>query len=216
MDERYTGGVIIGIVDDLEDEEGLGRVRVKYPALGDELSDWARVATLMAGANRGAFFRPEKDDEVVVAFEHNDPRRPYILGAVWSKVDQPPSGIGPSKQNDVRLIRSRSGHVVKLDDTPGKEKIEIIDKDEAHKIVIDSSAKKIQVISDTGDVEVSAKAGTVKVEAMTVKVEATTVEVKATGNMNLEATGNMTIKGALIDISGSGPVTVAGTPIKLN
>jgi uncharacterized protein involved in type VI secretion and phage assembly len=209
MEGRTDNSIVIGLVTDLNDPERLGRVRVKYPCLNDQKSCWARLVSLMAGPDRGTFFRPELDDEVLVAFERGDPRRPYILGALWSKVDTPPTDDGQPTQNNWRFIKSRSGHIVKLDDTQGKEKVEIIDKDGARKVIVDSSAKKIQVICDTGDVEISAKAGTVKIEAMT-------IEVKATANITLEATGTLALKGAMVDINATGPVTVAGTPIRLN
>jgi uncharacterized protein involved in type VI secretion and phage assembly len=87
-------GIVVAIVDDLNDQDDLGRVRVRYPHLNDEISDWARVATPMGGKGRGLFFRPEKNDEVLVAFELGDPRRPYIVGGLWSKADPPPEDDG--------------------------------------------------------------------------------------------------------------------------
>jgi uncharacterized protein involved in type VI secretion and phage assembly len=209
MQGQRENGIVIGVVTDLNDPERLGRVRVKYPHLKDEQSYWARLVTLMAGPDRGVRFVPEVNDEVLVAFEHGDPRRSYILGALWSKADKPPADDGQPTQNNWRFIKSRSGHIIRLDDTQGAEKIEIIDRAGSRKVIIDSAAQKIQVICDAGDVEVKAGTGSVKVEALT-------VEVKATGNMTLEATGSTAIKGATIDINASGPVTVAGMPIKLN
>src|SRR6185369_121580 len=192
MSSQQVNGIIIGLVTDLADPENLARVRVSYPYLGDETSDWARLVTPMAGKNRGVFFRPEVGDEVLVAFELGDVRRPYILGSLWSTTDTPPPDDGQAAQNNWRFIKSRNGHIIKLDDTNGQEKIEITGSDGQRKIVFDIAGKKIQVTCDSGDVEVSATAGTVKVEA-------TTVEIKASGNMNLEATGSMTIKGATVN-----------------
>src|SRR5438105_220923 len=171
-DGRGTG-IVIGIVTNLNDPDRLGRVRVKFPHLGNELSDWGRLVSLMGGKDRGAFFRPEVGDEVLVAFEHGDARRPYILGAVWSSEDKPPPDDGKPVENNWRQIRSRSGHVIKFDDTKGAEVIEIIDKDGARKVVIDSAKKKIQVVCDSGDVEVTAPAGNVKVNAKTIELKAT-------------------------------------------
>ena len=194
MGGQQVNGIVIGIVTDLNDPERLGRVRVKYPYLEDQVSDWARLVTQMAGADRGMFFRPEVEDEVLVAFELGDVRRPYILGSLWSATDTPPKDDGQPVENNWRFIKSRNGHLVKLDDTQGKEKIEIIGSDGQRQIVFDIAAQKIQVTCDTGDVEVSAAAGKVKVDALT-------VEVKASGNMTLEATGTMTIKGATVNIN---------------
>ena len=194
MQDGVSNGLVIGTVVDLDDPERIGRIKVQYPHLNDEQSDWARLVTPMAGNDRGCFFRPEKGDEVLVAFEHGEPRRPYIVGSVWSTVDKPPADDGQATQNNWRFIKSRSGHVIKFDDTQGKEKIELIDKDEQRRVVIDSANKKIQVICDQGDVEVTAKSGSVTIDAMT-------VDVKASANMTLQATGTMTIKGATVNIN---------------
>ena len=192
--EEKAAGVCVGIVNDLNDPDNLGRVRVKFPHLGEKLSDWARPVSLMAGNERGTFFRPEVGDEVIVIFEHGDPRFPYIVGSVWSRTDKTPPQGGSATDNNWRIIKSRSGHIIKLNDKNGAETIEIIDKDGSHKVVIDSANKKIKVTCDNGDVEVSASQGTVKIDAMT-------VEVKSSGNMSLEATGTMTIKGATVNIN---------------
>jgi len=194
LPDQRANGIVIGEVSTLEDPENLGRVKVKFPHLDDQESDWAKLATLMAGPERGVFFRPEIGDEVLVALEHGDYRRAYVLGGLWSQVDKPPTDDGDAKKNNWRFIKSRSGHIIKLDDTQGSELIEITDKSGNHQIIIDSANQKIQVICNAGDVEVSAGSGTVKVEA-------TTVEIKASGNMNLEASGTMTIKGATVNIN---------------
>jgi uncharacterized protein involved in type VI secretion and phage assembly len=194
MPSERENGIVIGVVTDLNDPEGLARVRVKFPHLNDEPSDWARLSTPMAGKGRGLFFRPEVDDEVLVAFEHGEPRRPYIVGALWSKVDTPPPDDGNATQNNWRQLVSRSGHVIRFDDTNGAEKIEIIDKDKSRKVVLDSGQGKIQVTCDQGDVEVTASSGTVKVQAVT-------VDIQASGNMTLHASGTMTISGATVNIN---------------
>ncbi len=121
-------------------------------------------------------------------------RRPYILGSLWSTTDTPPADDGQAKQNNWRFIKSRQGHIVKLDDTAGKEKIEIIGSDGQRQIVFDIAKQKIQVTCDSGDVEVSAAAGSVKVDAMT-------VEIKASKDMTLQASGSMTIKGTTVAIN---------------
>ena len=92
-EQNKVYGVVVGIVKDIKDPENLGRVKVDFPWLGEEAdavsgssdedrahSFWARIATLMAGAERGTFFIPEVGDEVLVAFEHGDMDRPIILG----------------------------------------------------------------------------------------------------------------------------------------
>jgi uncharacterized protein involved in type VI secretion and phage assembly len=195
MQGQKSNGIVIGIVTNLEDPDGLGRICVKYPHLDEQESHWARLVTLMAGPDRGTFFRPEVGDEVLVGFERGDIRFPYILGGLWNGEDKPPADDGKTKENNWRFIRSRSGHVLKFDDTKGAETVEIIDKDEKHKIIIDCSGDKIQILCDSGDVEVKAASGNVKIEA------GRAVEVKASGNMTLEASGTMTIKGSTVNIN---------------
>jgi uncharacterized protein involved in type VI secretion and phage assembly len=187
-------GIVVGIVTSLEDPESLGRIRVKYPHLNDKESQWARLVAPMAGQERGFFFRPEVEDEVLVAFELGDVRRPYILGGLWSSADKPPADDGDAAANNWRFIHSRSGHIIKLDDTNGSEKVEIIGKDEKHKIIIDVAGDRIQIICDSGDVEVKAEQGTVKVDAKEVKIT-------AAQDMTLEASGTMTIKGQKVKIN---------------
>jgi uncharacterized protein involved in type VI secretion and phage assembly len=189
MCDQDTNSIVVGVVTRLDDEDRIGRVKVRYPTMEDQESHWARMATLMAGPGRGAFFKPEPGDEVLCAFEHNDPRRPYILGGLWSRTDAPPEDDGDQERNNWRFIRSRSGHVIKLDDTDGAEKIELIDKDDKHVIAVDSAGDRIRVVCDSGDVEVTANSGKVTVNAAT-------VEISASGDLILSAGGTLTIKGA--------------------
>ena len=81
-------GVYPALVVDIADPDGQGRVKVTLPwspdAGGSRYEAWARLATLMAGNNRGSWFIPDVDDEVLVAFEGGDPRRPYVVGGLWN------------------------------------------------------------------------------------------------------------------------------------
>lgn len=192
--KQRENGILIGTVMNLDDPDKIGRVKVRLVQYNDEESCWARVVAPMAGNRRGVFCRPEVGDEVLVAFENGDPRRAYVLGALWSKVDAPPPDDGKPVDNNWRLIVSRSGHILRFDDTKGAEKIELIDKSGALKIVIDASGAKIQITCDKGDVEVKSPAGSITLEAKT-------VEIKSTAGMSLEAGGQMKIKGATVDIN---------------
>ncbi|MDQ3855312.1 MAG: phage baseplate assembly protein V, partial [Chloroflexota bacterium] len=130
--------MVVGLVTNNQDPDGLGRVKVKFPWLSDEdESSWARIVTPMAGNDRGLYFLPEVDDEVLVAFEHGDVRFPYVLGALWNGKDKPPESNDDGR-NDQRTIKSRSGHIIRLDD--GDEaKLEILDKTGNNSIVINAS-----------------------------------------------------------------------------
>ena len=143
-------GAVVGVVSSIDDPDRLGRVRVLFPWLKEDLeSRWARLVSFMAGADRGGVFRPEVGDEVLVLFEHGDLRFPYIIGGVWNGKDAMPSERGGDGGNDIRLIKSRSGHTIVLDDTSGSEKITVSDKSgnsvelSSSGVVIKSTAIKI-------------------------------------------------------------------------
>ncbi len=140
--KQRENGILIGTVMDLDDPEKIGRVKVRLVQYNDEESCWARVVTPMAGRQRGLFLRPEVGDEVLLAFENGDPRRAYVLGALWSKVDTPPPDDNKPTDNNWRFMVSRSGRILRFDDTKGSEKIELIDKSGSLKIVIDAAGEK--------------------------------------------------------------------------
>lgn len=194
-------GVVVGVVTNNQDNDGLGRVKVKFPWLSDtDESWWARIAAPMAGKQRGAYFLPEVNDEVLVAFEHGDVRFPYVLGALWNGQDAPPLTNSDGK-NNIRMIQSRSGHIVKLNDEDGKETIEIIDKSQKNKIVIDTSKNTITVTTDK-DITLSAANGTIKLDAQKVEISGSQgAKLTSGGSMNVEASGTMTIKGATVNIN---------------
>jgi uncharacterized protein involved in type VI secretion and phage assembly len=217
-------GIVPAVVIDLDDPEKLDRVRVRYPHLQDQPSDWARMCASMAGKGRGSHFIPEVGDEVLVALEQGNVRRPYILGALWSAQDTPPPTQGKATDNNLRFIRSRAGHQITLDDTPGKERVVIVDKDNSRQIVLDSANKKIQILCDDGDVEVRAPSGRVDVQAKDVSVKATssvtveglTVEIKASGTLKLEAQGALSLKGATVSVAGDALTEIKGGLVKIN
>jgi len=194
-------GVPVGLVIDNADPQGLGRVRLKFPALSDdEIGHWARVVVLMAGADRGTFFLPEVGDEVLVAFEQGDIARPYVLGGLWNGKDKPPDPNADGK-NNLRLVKSRSGHLIRLDDSDGAEKIEIVDKSGNNSIAFDTASNTI-VITSAADVTIDARQGTFTVNAQAIELATSAgIEVKAQGTLALEASGTSTLKGATVSIN---------------
>lgn len=191
-------GVVIGIVTQNQDPNGMGRVKVRFPWLAEEAeSPWARIATPMAGNDRGFMFIPEVDDEVLVAFEHGDFNRPYVLGALWNGVDKPP--LPPAESINKRIIKTRSGHIIRLDDTAGKEKIEIIDKTEKNHVTFDAARNVITVEATT---EVVIKGGQ--------KLTLTAPEVSISGDRQV------TIRGAAIESAASGTQKISGAIVEIN
>lgn len=195
-------GVVVALVTDNKDTEEQGRVKIKFPWMGDEAGEaWARLATFMGGSDRGAVFYPEVDDEVLVAFEQGNMNYPYVIGALWNGVDKPPEKNSDGK-NNIRMIKSRSGHTIKIDDTDGSEKIEIIDKSEENKICIDSANKKIS-IECGGDIELSASKGKVSIQAKEIEIKSasSSVKIESAAGMDLKASATMNIKGSTVNIN---------------
>ena len=198
--EEQRNGVTIGLVKDLDDPQKIGRVLVSFPLYDDQKSAWARVVAPAASPESGVFFRPSKNDEVLVLFEQGDPRQPYVLGALWSKTAKPPAEALPPA-NDIRLIRSPSGQVLRFDDK--KKLVELADEKNERHVTIDTGGKKIVVEAKKGDIEVRAGSGSVVVQAKKgkVTVDARDIQLKASNSLKLEARGKVTIKGSRVDIN---------------
>jgi uncharacterized protein involved in type VI secretion and phage assembly len=182
-------GVQIGLVTDLRDPDGLGRVKVRLPwspdPSGASYEAWARVATLMGGNNRGSWFVPDKDDEVLVAFEGGDPRWPYVLGALWNGKDKPPVSMDSSGSNATKVIRSRNGVKLTLDDTDGQERF-VVETPGGQKVTLADSPAGVEVVDSGGNSVKLESSGitlrssaTVTVQASQVKVTASMVNVDA-------------------------------------
>jgi uncharacterized protein involved in type VI secretion and phage assembly len=199
---RQTYGVVVALVTSAKDPTGLGRVKVHYPWLGDDAEgNWARVAAPMAGKEMGIFFLPEVGDEVLVAFEHGDVRFPYVIGSLWNGKAKPPVSVGDDGKNDVRLIKSRSGHVVRLTDEDGKEKIEIVDKSGKNSISIDTKTNAITIASEK-DVTISAPNGAIKLDAQKIQIASSAdTRIESGAGMNVKASADLTLKGALVNIN---------------
>ena len=111
-------GVHLAIVVDNKEGDGNPgyRVKIKLPWLSaDDVTYWARIAVPMAGNKRGTYFLPEVDDQVLVVFEHGDIERPIVIGALWNDKQKPPQSNDDGK-NDVKVIKSKTGHRLIIDD----------------------------------------------------------------------------------------------------
>lgn len=205
-DERNDAirGVVAGIVTDNKDPERLGRVKITFPWRDDsEESYWARIATTMAGAGRGTYFLPEIGDEVLVAFEDGDIHYPFVLGALWNGEEKPPEDNADGR-NDVRKIRSRSGHEITLNDSASGH-VEIKTKG-GHTILLDDStgSEKIRIADRTknNEIEFDSNANSIDISSTaTVNVESTLINLKGKGNVSIEAGGILTLKGTLVKIN---------------
>ena len=174
------GGLAIGIVTDNHDPMGWGRVKVKYPWLSSEhASDWARVVSVGAGADRGVQFLPEIDDEVLIGFELGDMHHPYVLGGLWNGKDSPPgkgSQVVSAGKVQQRVIRSRTGHTIVLDDSEGSSGVTIEDK----------NGNSLKLDARTNALAIDVKGN---------------LTIESKGNLTIQAAGQVTIKGALINLN---------------
>ncbi|MBN1318102.1 MAG: VgrG-related protein [Anaerolineales bacterium] len=237
-------GVAVGIVTNNNDADKLGRIKVKYPWMNEQTeSFWARLASPGAGKDRGFYYLPEVNDEVLLAFEHNDINYPYIIGYLWNGQDKPPEGtteiLGSDGKVNQRVLRSRTGHLFILDDTDskqgitiktqaghiifiddssGKEAISIIDKTGNNKIIIETNPNKITIMADQ-DIDIKATKGKILIEAQQgIEVKTPqTVDIK--GDMNVNVKGSMGVKvesSANIDIKASAITNVKGSMVNIN
>ena len=137
-------GVVTGQVIDVHDPDGHGRVHVKFPYMGGQNeSYWAPVATLMSGGGRGSWFMPVIGDEVLVAFNQDDPAHPHILGYLWNGEDRP-----PETDPNMRVIRSVNGHEIRLyDPSPAAGDQGYIQIKDAHGNMIELANARISITS---------------------------------------------------------------------
>ncbi|HEY1370511.1 MAG TPA: phage baseplate assembly protein V [Gaiellaceae bacterium] len=194
-------GVVTAVVTNNKDPDKLGRVKLKFPWLIDsEESWWARVVAPMAGKDRGVYFLPEVDDEVLVAFEHGDPRYPYVVGALWSSNRTPPETNDDGKNNH-RTVKSRSGHIVRFDDTDGEEKIEILDRSGKNSIVVSSKDNTLTIKAD-GDITIESTNGKVKLSGKGIVIDSSAdLTVQAQTTAKVESKSQLTLKGATVAIN---------------
>jgi len=180
-------GVFPAVVVNNVDPENLGRVRVRLPQGGapgqQDSGTWARMATLMAGKNRGTWFIPDVNDEVLVAFEAGDMRRPYVIGCLWSATNSPPETMDTN--NNKKLLRSRNGVKITLDDQSGQESF-VVETPGGQRVTLKDGPGSIQftdangnsVKLDTNGILVNASAK-VTINASQVELNAGMVSVNA-------------------------------------
>lgn len=212
--------VAVGVVDDVDDPNAWGRVRVLLPWLDGEIASiWARLVRPDAGPERGFFFIPEVGDEVVVSFLGGDARHPVVLGSLWNGRHAAPESLD-AQTNAIRSIVSRSGHrlafddsdgagklqvktaadqTVTLDDSSGAEKIEL--KDAAgNTVTMESSGLTVTVPS--GDITLDAPAGKIALSAMQIEGKATgPAKLESSAKLDLQAAATLGLAGALVKIN---------------
>ena len=183
---RQFSGVCSAVVVDNVDPDNSGRVQVRLPPSvmpGQEnLEAWARIATLMAGNHRGTWFVPDVNDEVLVAFEGGDVRRPYVIGALWSGTNPPPETM--DADNTRKVVRSRGGVTVVLDDRGGEERF-VVETPGGQKVVLKDGPGSIEITDSNGN---------------SVKLEPSGVTVNASAKCTINA-GAVEINSSILTLS---------------
>jgi uncharacterized protein involved in type VI secretion and phage assembly len=192
-------GMAIGLVTQNQDPEGLCRVKIRFP-WHDKPSEsyWARLAMPMAGNDRGVVLIPEVGDEVLVAFEREDLRFPFVLGALWNGKDKPPYANDDGK-NDKRIIQSRKKHYLLFDD--GAKGVVELKHEKGRKITLDDTGIAVQ--DENGNVfRVDSASGAMTIESKgPLKIKGTTITLEATGTLEVKASATLTIRGSLVQIN---------------
>jgi uncharacterized protein involved in type VI secretion and phage assembly len=182
-------GVYVGQVVDNSDPDGQGRVRIKLPWSPDsgdsEYQVWARLATMMAGNNRGTWFIPDVDDEVLVAFNAGDPRHPYVVGTLWNGKDAPPETMDAN--NQTKTIQSRNGVRVSLSDKDGQESL-TLETPGGQKMVLKDGPGSVEIADSNGN---------------SVKMELSGITVNASAKVTLNA--------SVVEVSAAAVKVTAGT-----
>lgn len=230
---RGAAGPVVGLVSDAGDPQRRGRVKLTFPWLSEDyVSDWARTVHPGAGQHRGMVVVPEVGDEVLVAFEQGDLRRPYVLGGLHNGVDEVPatpsatpvdlldSGSGAINR---RSWVSRRGHRIDLLDQDGRsEGVAAATADGAVRVLLDGVGTAVTVHSD-GTVTVQGGKGVVvdagtgtldlRGDRVTVTARSGVTVDGGTGTVALTTAGPLTAKGTTTTVEGSGTTTVKSTGV---
>jgi len=187
-------GVYPALVVDNQDPDGQGRVRIRLPWSPDNgdsaYEAWARLATMMAGNNRGSWFVPDVDDEVLVAFEGGDTRRPYVVGMLWNGSDSPPERM--DDDNNLKTILSRAGIRLTMDDTDGAVKL-TLSTPGGHSMVFDDGDRSVTTSDSSGNTIKMDSGGITITAVVKVKIDAAQIEANA---------GMVTVNSGLSKFSG--------------
>ena len=200
----WSRDLVVGVVTNNNDPEGIGRVRVKYPSLSDdEESAWARVASVSAGNQRGLVMLPQPEEEVIVGFEHGDTRRPIVIGSLFNGRDKPGDELLQNKDGSFALVSNEKAHIHTKKD-----------------LEIKSDQKMIVEVQSDQDTKVSGNTnhettGNGKLKAQQYTIEAgSTLSVKGV-SVTVEATASLTLKGATVDVQASGPLNLKGAIVNI-
>ena len=175
-----------GRVFDNADPQGMGRIKVQFPwqKAMTTSTPWIKMATPYSGGGKGFYFIPEKDEEVLVGFEGDNPEKPFVLSAGYNSSAN--SGFA-DPDNNIKAIKTRSGHLIELNDTNGEESITITDKN-SNKIFLNTKDSSINI---TAPANLSLNADTIDIKAknaLTIKSAESTIAIGAKDAIGMHST----------------------------
>ncbi len=221
-----------GIVTNVKDDEARGRIKVKLPWLSNADEVWARIASPLAGGSRGMFWLPEVNDEVLVAFQHGNIDRPYVIGYLWNNSAKPPldvntyvDGAGKPKQRTIKtpggheltfketaesgapsvLIKTQGGHQIELSDDSAAASV-TVKTTGGHQVKLDDSSSKSVLIKSSGGHQVK----------LDDTGQAVTISDSSGASVKLSMGQMVEVKGGMINIEATGVLTLKGSVVKIN
>lgn len=215
-------GLAIGTVKSVgEDDDGLFRVQLSLPGIDEgAASIFARLATPYASKDAGILFPPEVNDEVIVGFLADDPDSAAILGAVHYPASKP--SFEMRKDNNIKSIVTRSKLIISFDD---ENKVLTCETPEGNKMVLSDDDKSIVLTDQTGNKVLLNSSGITLDSPKDVTIKAAgKVSISATGDMtasgmNVDLGADVTLSakgGASAELSASGNTTVKGAIVMIN
>mgnify|MGYP000987242519 CR=1 FL=1 len=148
------------VVKDNKDPEKLGRVRVQFLWQQEQddslMTPWIRIAQPHGGGNKGFYFIPEMEEEVMVGFENGNAEKPYVTGTLYHGQAKPPESWYNDDDN-IKAIRTRSGHTIEFHDTEGEELIKIYDNEKDNFILTFSTHEQLIKLESKGNIELYAQ-----------------------------------------------------------
>jgi type VI secretion system secreted protein VgrG len=230
--EMQTGEVV-----ENHDPKGLGRVRVQFGwqkdlSGQDSKTPWIRVASPQGGSDKGFFILPEKEDQVLVAFDNNHPERPFVLTGMYHGKAKPEHS---HHENHKKAIKTKGGIEILMNDEKGKETLTVTSPKD---ITINAVGGKIKLTAK-GDIIIQSSSGNITISAPNkIKMEASDIilegkksvsiktlemKVKADATIDMEApifgvnaNGSAKIKGTMVEIDGAAMTIIKGAMVKIN
>lgn len=201
-------------VSDNKDPDNLHRVQVVKQDEEESVSDWIPVLTMYGGNDAGLCMLPDIDEQVLVVSLDDNRNKQVVLGSIWDENSAPPetgenadADFNQDGKNSLHFIKSRSKNMIILDDTDGKEKIQIISSDAKSRFEFLAEDEMVSLTTEH-DLSIGAKGLlTIKAEEIEItskkqfNVKADEVQITGKKKMDIKADQDITLKGSGIALN---------------